>query len=97
MSNPGRGFPVTSSSVQPFAGVGLGLHFLSAEVVILDPGSGLAMTADASETRLGLDLGGGFSTGLNPSTQLLAEGWFSLVSDFNQFSLRVGLSHAFGN
>ncbi|MEO5616712.1 MAG: outer membrane beta-barrel protein [Candidatus Eisenbacteria bacterium] len=90
-------FPVTSSSVQPFAGVGLGLHFLNAEVVVIDPSSGYAMTADASETRLGMDLGGGISTSLNSNTQLLAEGWFSLVSDFNQFSLRVGMSRAFGN
>ncbi len=89
-------FP-TGSTVQPFAGAGLGLHFLSAEVVVLDPFSGQPMTLDASETRLGLDLGGGISTAINPSTRFHAEGWFGIVSDFNQFSLRVGLSRAFGN
>jgi len=88
-------FP-TNSTVQPFAGVGLGLHFLSMDVGLVDPVTGFAMTADASETRLGLDLGGGISTALNPNTNLLAEGWFGMVSDFNQFSLRLGLSHSFG-
>jgi len=89
-------FP-TNSTVQPFVGAGLGLHFLSMEVGVVDPITGFAMTADASETRLGVDLGGGISTPLNASTNLLAEGWFGLVSDFNQFSLRLGLSHSFGN
>jgi len=90
-------FP-TKSNLQPFAGAGLGIHFLSMEVGLVDPFTGLSMgTADASETRVGVDVGGGFSTSLSARTNLLAEGWFSLVSDFDQFALRVGLSQAFGN
>lgn len=90
-------FPTSSSTVQPFAGVGLGIHFLSMEMALVDPITGFAMTADASETRLGVDFGGGISAPLNAGTNLLAEGWYSVLSDFNQLSLRVGLSHSFGN
>lgn len=90
-------FP-TQSKVQPFAGFGLGIHFLSMEVGLVDPFTGLSLgTADASETRAGFDFGGGISTTLSAKTNLVAESWYSIVSDFDQFSLRVGLSQAFGN
>ncbi len=90
-------FPTSNPNLRPFAGGGLGLHFLSAEVEFYDPFSGETMTAEDSETKLGLDLGGGLATRLNPRTDLLAEAWYSLVSDFDQFSLRLGISHTFGN
>lgn len=89
-------FP-TSSTVQPFAGFGLGMHFLSAEVAVVDPFTSTAYTVKDSETRLGVDFGGGIKTPINPSTMFHAEGWYGIVSDFNQFSLRAGISRAFGN
>ena len=89
-------FPTSNPNVQPFMGAGLGIHFLSMEVGAIDPFSGLAFSTSASETRLGLDVGGGVTTAMNPSMNFHAEAWYGLVSDFNQFSLRVGLSRAFG-
>lgn len=90
-------FATTNPNVQPFAGFGLGMHFLSADVVALDPISGTAFKASSSETRLGLDFGGGITTALNPSLDFVGEAWYSVVSDFNQFSIRAGLSRAFGH
>ena len=89
--------PTTNTNIRPFMGGGLGIHFLSTKVTTTDPFTGQKMSATASENRLGLDLGGGFATNLNPSTDVLAEAWYGFVSDVNQFSLRLGLSHSFGN
>src|SRR5262249_39139042 len=52
-------FPVTSPKLQPFAGAGLGIHFVHAKVDAFDPFSGTTMTAEDSSTKLGLDIGGG--------------------------------------
>ena len=89
-------FAVTSPNFQPFAGFGLGMHFLSADVVVADPSSGTTMKASSSETRVGFDFGGGFTTAMNPSVDFVGEAWYSVVSDFNQFSLRAGVSRRFG-
>lgn len=87
-------FPVTSPNLQPFAGFGLGMHFLSARVDLPAPFTG---TAKSSETRVGFDFGGGITTALNPSLDFTGEAWYSVVSDVNQFSLRAGVSRRFGN
>jgi opacity protein-like surface antigen len=87
-------FPVTGTRVRPYGGGGLGLHFLRAEVGVLDPFSGGTMTFDDTSTKLGLDLGGGVLTPLTPRANLVVEAWYGMVSDFNQISLRVGFSHA---
>ena len=89
-------FPVSSTKIQPFAGAGLGLHMLRAKVSIdaQDLGGGLIIPAQEvseTETRLGLDLGGGMATRLSPNTDFLAEMWYSLVTDVNHFSVRVGV------
>jgi len=88
-------FPVSSTTVRPFAGGGLGLHFLSAEVSIEVPGFP-PMTAEDSSTEFGLDMGGGIVTALSPSTDLHGELWYTL-SDLDQLSLRLGLSFKLGN
>jgi opacity protein-like surface antigen len=94
-------FPVSHSSVRPFAGAGLGLHFLHAEVSFpaQDLGGGTiipAMTVGDSSTKLGLDLGGGIETSLSPRTDLLADLWYGIVSDVSQLSMRIGLSYKLG-
>lgn len=93
-------FPVSRSSVLPFAGAGLGLHFLRAEVSFPAQDTGgiifPAMTVGDSSTKLGLDLGGGIETSLSPRTRLLADCWYGIVSDVSQFSARVGLSYTLG-
>jgi opacity protein-like surface antigen len=95
-------FSVSHSSVRPFAGGGLGLHFVHAEVSYpaMDLGGGLIVPATSvgdSSTKLGLDLGGGIETSLSPRTTLVADCWYGLVSDVNQFTARVGLSWAVGS
>lgn len=90
-------FETTSPSIRPFVGAGLGIHFLRAEVDIpeQDLGGGFiipAMSASDSETRLGLDLGGGMEMPVNPNANFIAEAWYGIVSDASTLSLRVGLS-----
>jgi len=85
-------FPVTSPKLQPYAGAGLGLHFIHAKVEVFDPFSGTTMTAEDSSTKLGLDLGGGVSTPLSPTIDLQGELWYGIVSDASQLSLKVGLA-----
>ena len=86
-------FPVENSTIRPFAGVGLGLHFLHAEVTVPIPFGG-EMSAEDSSTELGLDLGGGITAPVGPRTDLLAELWYGAVSDVSQLSLRVGMAYA---
>ena len=90
------GFQVANSSIRPFAGAGLGMHFLHAKVTIPAQGGNPEMTAEDSETKLGVDLGGGFSTQMNPVLDFHAEVWYGIVSDFDQLSLRAGISRKIG-
>ena len=89
-------FEVPNSKIRPFAGAGLGIHFLHAKVEIPAQGGFPAEEADDSTNKLGLDLGGGIETAMNERTSLHAEIWYGLVSDFNQFNLRVGVSQKLG-
>jgi len=94
-------FPTSSGRLFPYAGAGLGLHFLNAKVDVppMDLGGGNVIpgyTAEDSETRLGLDIGGGFQMPVNPKTDFVAEAWYGIVSDVSQFSLRVGMEWALG-
>jgi hypothetical protein len=85
-------FESSNPKLQPFAGAGLSMHFLHSEVNISDPGFP-AMSASASDTKLGLDLGGGIATPIGPRSAFLGEAWYSIVSDFSQFSMKAGLSY----
>ena len=85
-------FDVANPKVRPFAGAGLGLHFLHAGVTESIPGFG-NVTATGDDTKLGLDLGGGITTPLNAKNDFRAEAWYGIVSDVNQFAVRVGISH----
>jgi opacity protein-like surface antigen len=89
-------FP-TASKFHPYAGGGLGMHFLNMEVSTpdIDLGGGLivpGMSVSDSETKLGIDLGGGFSTPVGTKTDLYGDFWYSMVEDFGQLSMKVGLA-----
>ena len=88
-------FDVANPKVRPFAGAGLGMHFLHAEASEFVPGFG-TVTATGDDTKLGLDLGGGIATAINPKNDFRAEAWYGIVSDVNQFAIRVGVSHKIG-
>lgn len=85
-------FDVTKSKVHPFAGAGLGFHFIKAEASFSAPGFPTT-SAEQSDTKLGIDLGGGIMTPLSPAVDFNAELWYGIVSDFNQLALRVGFAH----
>lgn len=85
-------FPVPSSNFRPFAGLGVGMHFLNAEVQVPT-----LPTTSVSETRVGFDFGGGFTTPLNNRTDLVGEAWYSIVDGFNQFSLKAGMAFRLGS
>jgi Outer membrane protein beta-barrel domain len=89
-------FEVAHSQLQPYAGAGLGLHFLHSEIKIPDQVIGgitiPGMTADDSATKLGLDIGGGFQMPINPKTDFVTDAWFSIVDSVNMLSLKVGVA-----
>lgn len=89
-------FSTSKPNLRPFAGAGLGLHFLHSKSEITVPGFP-TLTAEGSDTKLGLDLGGGVATTLSPRADLLGEMWYGIVSDVSQFSLRVGVSYKLGS
>lgn len=90
-------FEMQGSNLRPFAGAGLGLHLLHAKVTTPAFGGFPATTAEDSSTKLGLDLGGGVATAINPQMDLLGELWYGIVSDVSQLSLRVGVSYKLGS
>jgi outer membrane protein W len=85
-------FETSKANLKPFAGAGLGIHFLHSEATVAMPGS--EMTVEDSATKLGLDLGGGLAAAVSPRANLLGELWYSVVSDVSQFSLRCGMSYS---
>lgn len=90
-------FPTANPKLRPFAGTGLALHFIEQEVTIPPQGGFPPMTASDSQTKLGLDLGGGIVTPVGMRTNFHGEIWYGLVSDVSQFSLRAGLSYKLGS
>jgi opacity protein-like surface antigen len=89
-------FHVASPKIQPYAGAGLGIHLFHSKVVVpdMDLGGGFIVpgfTASDSVTRLGLDLGGGAVTPLNPATNLFVDLWYT-VADIDQLSMKAGVS-----
>jgi opacity protein-like surface antigen len=88
-------FEVANTKMRPFAGAGLGLHFLKAEASVTVPGFP-TMSDEASDTQFGIDLGGGLATPLGPKDDLHFELWYGVVSDVSQLALRVGISHKLG-
>lgn len=89
-------FELAHSRIQPYAGAGLAFHFVHAEVTIPPTGGSPGMTIGDSSTKLGLDLGGGFSTPIGPRVDFLGELWYGFASDVDQLSLRVGMSRKLG-
>jgi Outer membrane protein beta-barrel domain len=93
-------FTTSNPSLTPFAGAGLGLHFVNAHAETpsfsfggtVIPGTSVGDT----DTELGLDLGGGLRIDTGSQFSFVGEGWFTLVSDVNNFSLMAGAVYMFG-
>lgn len=88
-------FDVSNPKIHPFAGAGLGLHFLHATASVTMPGFP-TVTSESSDTKLGVDVGGGMAMNVGPRDDLRFDLWYGIVSDVSQLALRVGLSHRVG-
>jgi len=94
-------FHGTSPKFRPYAGGGLGLHMVHAKVDIAaqDLGGGViipAMSASDTQTKLGLDLVGGFQTPLSQKNDFKFDLGYTAVSDVAQFSMKAGISFNLG-
>ena len=94
-------FHMSSRKFQPYAGAGLGFHVVRAKVstAAQDLGGGViipAMEASDSQTKIGLDLGGGFTTPLSQKNDLYVDFWYTAVSDVGHLSMKAGISFDLG-
>lgn len=89
-------FQPASSGMRPFAGGGLGLHFLHAEWDVPDQTIGgfffPGYQADDSSTKLGFEFGGGLQFPMGDSRSFLTEAWFGSVDGMGTFSIHAGMS-----
>jgi opacity protein-like surface antigen len=79
-------FPLQDSRVTPYAGGGIGLHWLSVDL----PGG-----ESDSDTKLGLNVQGGIRTDAMPNLALFGELRYNFVSDFNQLKILGGFTYRF--
>lgn len=87
-------FETSNATLQPFVSGGLGLHIVNAHVDA--PPIFYNFSADDTELKVGLDLGGGLRIDRGGQFAFLGEGWFTLISDVNHFSLMAGAVYMFG-
>jgi len=81
-------FPVEGGRVIPYAGGGLGLHFVKFS-------DSLFPSADESDTKLGLNIQGGIRNQVMPNLGLFGEVKYNFVSDVNQLKLMGGFTYNF--
>jgi hypothetical protein len=85
-------FHVSSRKFQPYASGGLGLHFVKAKVEMTSP----AMEASETETKVGVDFGGGFLTPISDNTDFCFDLMYTAVSDVAHISMKAGVSFDLG-
>jgi opacity protein-like surface antigen len=83
-------FPMPQSPVKPYAGGGPGIHLLKSEWETH------VTSGDDTDTKFGFDLLGGGEYEASPQIDVFAEIRYSLVSDFNQFSIFGGAKFKLG-
>lgn len=81
-------FPLQDSRITPYAGGGLGLHWLKST-------SNVPTVANQSRTKLGLNAQGGIRTDVMPNLALFGELRYNFVSDANQLKLLGGFTYRF--
>lgn len=94
-------FSIANPAIKPFAGGGLGFHILRAGVDIpaVYYGGSMIMPAISesdTEIKIGIDIGGGIRGDISQKWAVQGEAWYSIVSDFSQLSLQIGLLYKFG-
>jgi len=81
-------FPLQDSRFTPYAGGGLGLHFLSAS-------SNVPNVPDQDHTKFGLNLQGGIQSDVMPNLAIFGELRYNFVSDANQLKILGGFTYKF--
>ena len=81
-------FPLQDSRIVPYAGGGLGMHFLSFDSTVPN-------VPDNSETKLGLNIQGGIRNDIMPNLSLFGEARYNFVSDANQLKVLGGFTYRF--
>jgi len=82
-------FPLQGGRVIPYAGAGVGLHFVKADNPFAPPGT------DNSDTKLGLNIQGGIKNQVMPNLGIFGEVKYVFVSDFNQLKIMGGFTYDF--
>lgn len=72
----------TAGIISPFIAAGASAHLLNAEVGTLSEG----------DTKFGFQTGAGVKVGVSQSANIIGSGWYHIVEDVNQWSLRAGLA-----
>ena len=93
-------FPVSNSRVEPFVGAGLALHFVRAEFYMPAQSiDGIVFVQEQdfsnTDTKLGLDMGGGLITAINDNADFIGELWYGIVDNVNQISFKLGVAVKF--
>ncbi|HEX5131356.1 MAG TPA: hypothetical protein VFX92_02590 [Candidatus Krumholzibacteria bacterium] len=84
-------FPTASVKFQPFIAGGLGIHLLNASVEGSDPLLG-SYSLDQGDTKIGFQGGAGFKVGVSQNANLITSGWYNVVDNANNWSLRAGMA-----
>ena len=82
-------FPVQGGRVVPYAGGGLGFHFVKFDNPFAPPGF------DNSKTKLGLNIQGGIKNQVMPNLGIFGEVKYVFVSDVNQLKIMGGFTYNF--
>jgi hypothetical protein len=81
-------FPVEGGRLTPYAGGGLGLHFVKADAPA-------GFTGSSSDTKLGLNIQGGIKNQLMPNLGIFGEVKYNFVSNVNQLKIMGGFTYNF--
>ncbi len=84
-------FKTANPDLRPFVASGVALHFVKSSIPVEGPGGIFGNpNLESSDTKLGLDLGGGLNYRLNSQFDLFGDLRYRVVSDLNQFELKFG-------
>lgn len=78
--------PTASVKVQPFLAGGVGVHMLNASA----QSGGIELSE--GETKFGFQGGAGLKIGVSQSANIVTSGWYHVVEDVNNWSLRAGMA-----
>lgn len=78
--------PTASVKMQPFLAAGVGVHMLNASV------ESTSFNLDEGDTKIGFQGGAGLQIGISQSANIVTSGWYHVVEDANNWSLRAGMS-----